>query len=262
MKYHIAVNPRLVPKGTGTLAHAIAQFGLPDCCEIIYRGRNVVARLSTEGLILKAYKYPDFFKGLIYRWFRPPKSRRAYSNALRLREIGIPTPEPAFAIECYRQTSGLGKSYYCCFDLKGWQELRGIEQRPDFDKLAKALAEFIFDIHCKSVLMKDMSPGNVLFNERPDGGYDFALVDINRMEFDVREWGRLLENFQCLLDTEDGTVAVARHYNLILKRNRMQIDTDDFESYVRRIYRDFFNRKQRQHRLKKRLGITKKHHSR
>ncbi len=260
MKYHIAVNPRLVPKGTGTLAHAIAQYGLPDCCEIIYRRRNVIARMDNEGLILKAYKIPGLVKGLIYRWFRVPKSRRAYANALKLRELSIPTPEPAFAIECYEGISALGKSYYACFDLKGWHELRGIESRPDFPQLARALAEFIFDIHCKSVLMKDMSPGNILFLERSDGsGYDFSLVDINRMEFDIREWGRLLENFQCLLDTEDGTVAVAREYKAILERNRMELDTDNFEDFVRREYREFYDGRMRRRKFKDLFRRHKKH---
>lgn len=250
MKYRLAVNPRLAPKGIGTLARAIAQYGLPDACVVIYRRRNVVARLDNAALILKAYQCPGFFKGLIYRWLRTPKSRRAYNNALRLRELNIPTPEPAFAIECYRSTSGLGKSYYACTDLKAWNELRGAEKRPDFPELARQLAAFIFDIHCKGVMMKDMSPGNILFAKDPEGHFRFSLVDINRMKFGERQWGVLLKNFRCLMDTEEGTVAVLRHYLDILQQNKIEVDAPKVEKMVRKMYRDFFDRKQRQHRVK------------
>lgn len=250
MKYHIAVNPRLAPKGIGTLARAIAHYGLPDACEIIYRKRNVVARLDNCGLILKAYRYPSFLRGLVYRWLRTPKSRRAYSNALKLKELGIPTPEPAFAIECYRHTTGLGKSYYACADLKGWCELRGAEKRPDFNRLAAELASFIFDIHSKGVWMKDMSPGNILFTTTGNGHFRFSLVDINRMRFNVREWGTFLKNFRCLMDTEEATVAVLRQYAAIMKRNSISVDVDMMEKKVRTMYRSFFDRKQRQRRFK------------
>lgn len=246
---NIAVNPRLAPTGAGTLARAIADYGLPDACEIIYHGRNVVALLDNAGLVIKAFRHPGVIRGWIYRWFRVPKSRRSYSNAMRLRELGINTPEPAFAIECYRRNGALGSSYYACSALNGWTELRGAEKRPDFPALAAALAEFIFDIHCKSVLMEDMTPGNILFCKEGDN-FRFALVDINRMRFDVDGWAPLLENFRALLDTEEGTVAVAREYARILKANNIHPDTDDFVEAARATYSDFQRKLLRRRRFK------------
>lgn len=256
MKYRIAVNPRLVPKGTGTLARAIAQCGLPDACEIIHSGRNVVARMANEGLVLKAYKVPGLVKGLIYRWLRQPKSRRAYANAQRLIEMGINTPEPAFAIECYSRTTGLRESYYACTDLSDWTDMHDVEKRSDFRKIAKALAAFIFKMHTESILMNDMNPGNILFREE-NGTYSFALVDINRMEFGVREWGRLLENFRALLDTEDGTAAVAEEYYKLLTGSGVKLIADDFVGDMRRSYRQWIERQMRQRRFK--AIFSKKH---
>ncbi len=249
MKCRIDVNTRFVFSGTSTLARAIADFGLPDACEIIYCGRNVVALLESAGLVIKSYRVPGILKGWIYRWIRSPKSRRAYDNGMRLRELGLNTPEPAFAIECYGRSGVLRNSYYACSALTGWSELRGVEKRQDFPELARGLAEFIFSIHSRNVLMKDMTPGNILFR-RIGSGFEFALVDINRMSFDVSSRRTLFGNFKALLDTEEGTVAVAREYGRIMKENSICPEIADFSETARRIYTTYQKKLLKRKRLK------------
>ena len=63
----------------------------------------------------------------------------------------------------------------------------------------------------KGVFFKDFTQGNVLFRRHGDG-YQFALVDINRMEFGVTDRHRLYANFGSTLDTEDGQRCLVRHY--------------------------------------------------
>lgn len=255
-KVRIIVNPEHKANGYRTLAGAIGEGGIPDAAVVFYSGRNLLARLPENNLVLKKYGTPGLVKGLIYRWLRTSKCMRAYHNALELDRLGILTPQPAFAIECFSSTSALKRSYYACADFDGWNELRGLEKRPDFAAIAPELAAFILDIHTKKVWMKDMSPGNILFRLRADGsGYDFALVDINRMRFGVTDGKRLIEAFRCLLDTEDGTAVVAEAY-FGLKRSR-GIGLAKYENidYVRSLYRNFRDRKKRWHKFKRLIGL-------
>ncbi len=88
--------------------------------------------------------------------------------------------------------------------------------------------------HKRSVHVRP-HPGNVLFRTGEDG-YEFALVDINRMTFDCNSWKELSKNFRALLDTEDATATVAAYYAAILKKNDIELPAADFESYARKIY--------------------------
>lgn len=190
------------------LLESLSANGLPADARVIYRGRNTVAEVS--GLCVKAFAVPGAIKGLIYGTMRKPKAQRAYDNALRLKTLGIDTPRPAGYVV---NTAGplLRESYYVCAMLGGYSELRGIEKRNDFDALATALAGFMLSLHRKGVFFKDFTQGNVLF-KKEGGKYHFALVDINRMEFDVSDRQRLYSNFGSTLDTEAGQRMLARRY--------------------------------------------------
>ncbi len=191
-----------------SLLDDLAVNGLPEDARIIYRGRNIVA--ETGGLCVKAFAVPGFIKGFIYGCLRRPKAKRAYENALLLKELGIDTPSPVGYV---LNKSGLllRESYYVCAMLDGYTELRGIEKRKDFDALANALARFMFDLHRKGVFFKDFTQGNVLFRKDGDN-YRFTLVDINRMEFGINDRHKLYANFGSTLDTEAGQRTLARHY--------------------------------------------------
>ena len=251
MKSRIDINPALRGTVIGTLAGAVASCGLPDACEIIYRGRNVLALLESAGLVIKCYAVPGFIKGLIYSWFRTPKSLRAYRNALKLQELGIPTPAPAFAIENYSH-GRLTTSYYACEALVGWNDIHDVEQRPDFPEIARALAEFIYRMHAQGVMMLDMNPGNILFREKEGGGWEFSLVDINRMYFGEASRRRLVENnFRALTDTVEGSVAVACEYGRLLERDGIDFPGGgDMGRRARAIYEDFFRRRRRKYAVK------------
>lgn len=188
----------------------LATEGIPAAAIVLYRGRNTVATLPSRTVCIKSFRRPGFFKAVLYGFFRKPKAVRAYTNAEKLRSLGINTPEPYGAVVC-RQAGLLRDSYYVCRQLNGWHHLRGIEKRPDFDALAEALAAFMLRLHRRGVLMKDFSQGNVLFQQTKNG-YEFALVDINRMEFSVTDRRRLLDNFGAALDTEEAMLTLAEKY--------------------------------------------------
>lgn len=196
----------------GAIAARLLERGLDPSDREIYRGRNIVAVTDgDEPMCIKQYGRPGLIKGLIYGNLRPPKAMRAYRNALRLRRLGINTPEP-IAYTCRIAGGRLTDSYYVCRYLDNWSDLRGAEKRPDFPALARALALFMKRLHDAGVLMKDFSQGNTLFRPDGKGGYDFALIDINRMEFDVHDHRRLMANFGSALDTPEGLAVLAREY--------------------------------------------------
>lgn len=247
MKYIVLINPRFSHTSVGPLAHATVHYGIPDASDVIYRGRNLVVRLRGENIVVKAFGMPGVVKGAIYGHMRRSKALRAYSNALRLRAMGIPTPEPYFAGEVRDGLGLLRQSYYACAALDGWSELRGVEKNPDFPEIARALAEFIFNLHTHGVYMADFTPGNVLYR-REGGKYLFMLVDINRMEFDVDDWNMLLDNFRAMLDTAEGVAVVGREYAKVLERSNVyhslgNLDEELVERYRRHTARLLRNRK-------------------
>lgn len=191
-----------------SVLEALAGCGLPPQANVIYRGRNIVAEL--DGMCIKAFAVPGVARGLIYTHLREPKAKRAYDNAQRLLSMGIDTPAPlGYVVNTDRGI--LKESYYVCRMLEGYSELRGIEKRCDFDSLVTSLARFMLKLHRKGVYFKDFTQGNVLFR-KIGAGYEFALVDINRMEFGITDRRRLYENFGSTLDTEAGQQVLARRY--------------------------------------------------
>ena len=84
---------------------------------------------------------------------------------------------------------------------------------PDYKQMIRAFAAFTYGLHSKGVYHKDYSPGNILFTRDGAGKYHFYMVDINRMEFGVKDKRKLYRNFRCLnIDSEEETARVAREY--------------------------------------------------
>ena len=196
----------------------IIDNGVPTDAVKIYNGRRnkVFAVASPAGtgfeqLNIKAYRVPPWINRLIYGRLRRGKARRAFDNARRLVEMGIRTAAPIAFIE----ERGLlyGRSYFISEQLgTEWKELRGAHEWPDFEPVARALAAYLAGLHRLQVWMKDFSPGNVLMRRKDDRNIEFALIDINRMEFDVTDRDKLMTNFQAIFDTVEATEMFARYY--------------------------------------------------
>ncbi len=234
-----------------SLLSKLASAGIPPVYRVIFRGRNVVA-VSVDGrMCVKEFKVPGIIKGFIYRYIRAPKAQRAYDNAIRLRALGINTPEP-IGVVLVKSRLRLGRSYYVCRYLAGADEMRGVEKRADFPAIARAFAGFIHTLHVNGVYMKDLTMGNVLFRE-VKGGYSFSLVDINRMSFGVTDRDLLLSNFKALLDTHAGVERVAREYAAIAG----EPDADAFVARMCDIYAAHQVKVERRKRRKKLLKKLK-----
>ena len=149
----------------------------------IYKARNEVKVIGAFNV--KRFGVPGLLNCLVYSFLREPKAVRAYRHALRLIELGIPTPVPAGYVlhkrrgllrESYLVTaqSPLGRTMY---------EFGHVPQREDRREALRAFGRFTARLHEKGVLHLDYSPGNILFDRKEEGDYAFALVDVNRLRF-------------------------------------------------------------------------------
>ena len=155
---------------------------------VIYNKRNLIKILAAPDgtqINVKRYHIPHGPNRLVYSWgIRTPKGERAFAYPMILKDKGIGTPEPIALIEERNLFNILGYSYLITIQCDYGHTLYevGDAQLGEYEQLAKALAHFAANIHERHILHKDFTPGNILWKQ-DDEGYQFMLVDINRMKF-------------------------------------------------------------------------------
>jgi len=183
----------------------------------IHQARNVLKVIPINGIdvVVKAFRIPNAINQFAYAYIRKSKAYKSFFNAVRLKELGVNTPEPIGFIEFYR--NGFFKeSYFLSKKFEYELTMAEIRDTPpeDKDNILKAFTAFSYEIHKKGVWHVDYSGGNILINRRADG-YDFSLVDINRMEFRDIEDYEGLENFNKFWFNEEDLTTIAKEYALL-----------------------------------------------
>lgn len=152
--------------------------------EMLWNGRNKIKSFSIDGLpeiVVKRFKHPNIIQKIGYL-FRKHKAYKAYSNGLELIKRGIDTPYP---VACSMISKGLfvDDAYYICerCDLPPVEDLLHCD---DWSKsMAEDIAHFLAKLHRKGILHNDFNDTNVRFRATESGGFDFSVIDINRMDF-------------------------------------------------------------------------------
>jgi hypothetical protein len=152
--------------------------------------RNKIRLFDLNGktVNIKSFKIPNLFNQVIYKFFRKSKARRSYEFANRLLEYEIGTPQPIAFCE-NASFMGIQKSFYISEHLQAdltFRELVEIPSYPDHENILRQFVQFSFRLHEKGVEFLDHSPGNTLIKKTTEGKYDFFLVDLNRMNFEVK----------------------------------------------------------------------------
>jgi len=148
--------------------------------------RNSIKLFDFNGksINVKSFKKPDFFQGIIYRFFRKSKAKRSFEYAKILESKDIGTPKP---IAYYENNSGLTlkESFYISEHLQPDFIFRDLflKEFLDLENILRQFAHFCFKLHENGIEFKDHSPGNTLIKEVEKGKYEFYLVDLNRMKF-------------------------------------------------------------------------------
>jgi serine/threonine protein kinase len=180
----------------------------------IHKARNELKIIKLDGIktVVKSFKVPHIFNRIVYTFFRKSKAYKSYHNALRLQELGISTPQPIALIEFF-ESGLLAESYFISefFDYDFTIRTPLLEPLEDRKAIFTAFAAYTYDLHQAGVWHLDYSPGNILI-KRIEEGYQFSIVDINRMVF--RDISPLegCENFNKLWAFDDELEIMGREY--------------------------------------------------
>ncbi|MDR1562376.1 MAG: hypothetical protein LBS54_04735 [Dysgonamonadaceae bacterium] len=237
----IVINPEY--SHLKTFVEALPSF-FEDEGEIVYKERNEIKTFDVgeEKVIVKSFKIPHFFNGIIYSCLRPSKAERSYKYALRLIERKVNTSIPVAYIEDH-QAGMLTSSFYVAIYQKYPGILRELRYTPleGQEDLVTAFARFTAEIHNKEVLPLDYSPGNILY-KKTGNDYTFCLIDINRMRFVPVDMELGAYGFRRLWGNEETISYMSREYARV--RN---FDKDKFERLVHKYHRIFWDKYSRHH---------------
>lgn len=221
------------------------------CGTKIFQGRNRIYRATIGGidLTVKEFRVPSLANRIAYTFFRKGKARRSYDNAMALGKLGIGTPEPIAYIE-ERAGGLLRRSYYVCRYWEG-DVVGGWEHKmSDSGAMLESLARFTLTLHQKGVYHKDFSQGNILYRHDKDGGFEFVLVDINRMQFGVHDTALLYRNFRSInIQSEHETARFAEAYARVAG-----LDEEKMRTVAVGMLQQYKKEKALHRRLKKLIG--------
>lgn len=172
--------------------------------KVLHSGRNII--YEQDGLVIKQFAKPGPLKALIYGWFVKTKARRSYEYAGRLLSLGIATPEPV-AYKEVRVCGLLRESYYVSRKSSCPHTL----QEPTLPMSAtESIGRFIAKMHEVGILHRDLSPGNILFD---DNGH-VEVIDLNRIAWRRRplDFRTGCQNFERLNIGREALTAMGKAY--------------------------------------------------
>jgi hypothetical protein len=169
-----------------------------------FRGdRNLIKTFQLDGgqvVNVKSFRRPNFVNRIVYKYFRQPKASRSFHYSHQLLESGIKVPNPIAFFENFNSYS-ITDSYFISEQIYPdihFDKLLYIPGDPRYDDVVRHFAGFAYRMHENGIEFRDFSPGNVLVMVREDG-YDFYLVDLNRMAFHKKiSLQKRLKNFERL----------------------------------------------------------------
>jgi len=183
---------------------------------LIHDARNQLKVFSQDSvqIVVKSFRIPHLLNRFVYAWVRDSKAKKSYDHAVRLKALGITTPEPIGYIEFYDK--GLLKESYflalrSAYDFTIRSPLLDVHW-PDHDEIFKQFGKFTYHLHEKGVLHLDYSPGNILISQTEEGLYRFDLVDINRMRFGRLSDVQKMQNLSKLWADERALTIIAHSY--------------------------------------------------
>ena len=185
-------------KHRNKLTQAIHDF---DSFEGGVGDRNTIKIINIEGvnINIKAFKIPNIFNQIAYRFFRKSKAQRSFEYAKKLIELGIGTPKPLAFFEfntllLFKKSFYLSEQVDC--DLT-YRELITDLNYPNYETILRAFTRFTYLLHERGIQFLDHSPGNTLIKKNGNN-YDFYLVDLNRMNFGELDFETRIKNFSRL----------------------------------------------------------------
>lgn len=181
-----------------------------DC---LYTGRNKLKVLEylDEGMVVKSFKIPHFINKIAYTFLRDSKAERSYSNSLKILEF---VPKPIGYAE-FKKYGLIYDSYFLCekyeYDFTIREPLRQVDF-PNKTIIFQQFAHFAYALHNKGVEHLDFSPGNILIKEISPNVYEFKIIDVNRMTFQIFTKEERIQNFSKLWADDEDLIIIAKAY--------------------------------------------------
>jgi hypothetical protein len=192
--------------------------------ETIHKARNELKVIELDGIIcvVKAFRIPNIINQVAYAYIRKSKAYKSFHNASKLQKLNVNTPDPLGYIEFYKNGL-LQESFFISKHYPYELTMANVRDDDLVNKTAilKAFAAFTYDLHQKGVWHVDYSGGNILINHNKTG-YEFSLVDINRMQFHSVSGYEGLENFNKMWFDEASLTIIAEEYASLANLNEEQ----------------------------------------
>ena len=214
---------------------------------VLQDDRNTIKEVEFNNIVfvVKSYKVPSAINSFIYTYLKKSKAWRAYEYGLKIAKF---TPKVIARIEYFQPL--LGKSYLICekFDADFNMQAPLFKQHPDKDTILKKFAEFVFNLHKDNIIHHDLSPGNVLIKSSKQG-YQFQIIDINRMVFKVLNRKDRAKNFSKLWADNEDLLTILTAYARVANLDKNFINLGLFYNQRNK------DRKNRKLKIKKALGL-------
>lgn len=214
---------------------------------VLQDDRNMIKEVefNNEVFVVKSYKVPSTINSFIYTYIKKSKAWRAYEYGLKISNF---TPKVIARIESFQPL--LGKSYLVCekFDSDFNMQAPLFEDHSDKDNILNQFAEFVFNLHKDNIIHNDLSPGNVLIKSSKQG-YQFQIIDINRMIFKVPNSKDRAKNFSKLWADNEDLLTILTTYAKVANLDKNFISLGLFYNQRNK------NRKTRKRKIKKALGL-------
>lgn len=207
--------------------------------------RNTIKKIDIKGttFVIKSFKKPLLVNQFVYKYLRKSKAKRSFEYADTLLELKINTPPPVAFIENFN-FFGLQHSFYISEYIDYDLTFRTLIDEPnysDHENIVKAFTAFTFNLHEKGIQFLDHSPGNTLIVKK-EQGYDFYLVDLNRMKFGYLNYQQRLNNFARLTRKKELIKQIANNYAELINKDSTEV-FDLMWLYNKQFHKKFDNEK-------------------
>ena len=151
---------------------------------ILKDDRNVIKilNLGEVELIVKSFKTPNSLQAVIYKFFRRSKAKRSFENSVLLKSRGVKVPEPIGYIEVYDRFR-LRQSYFISSKLDFDFSLNALTEKKieGYKDILSKFIHYTYELHKKNIMHLDYGGENICI-KKTTSGYDFYLVDLNRLK--------------------------------------------------------------------------------
>ena len=182
--------------------------------DVLQQGRNVIKNvvLKDNSVVVKSFRKPNILRGWIYARITNGKAKKSFLHAKKLLSNNVDTPEPIAYLEEF-EGKRLTHSYYLAAYKEHDLTMKDvfIHNSEENSLIIQQFTHFTFSMHQAGILHLDHSANNTLISKTKDG-YQFSVIDINRLWFGKVSVKKGLKNFVRLTDNNEAMKTIASTY--------------------------------------------------